>query len=113
MTGDAAAREPSVESYRRLIERLDRALLELYAARARTVTRLWEYKRRHGLPLHDPGQERRVVARSAEWARELGVAPAEAEALIREVMARSAPRPATSAESIDEAIPTAPPLVAH
>jgi len=113
MTGDAAAREASLESYRRLIERLDRALLELYAARVRTVARLWEYKLRHGLPLHDPGQERRVFARTAEWARELGLAPAEAEGLIREVMARSAPRAGAFAGPIDGTAPIAPPLVAH
>lgn len=111
MPGDAPLREPSVESYRRLIERLDRALLELYAARARTVARLWEYKRRHGLPMHDPGQEQRVIDRTAEWARELGLVPVEAEALIREVMARSAPRPPAPADPIDA--PTALPLVAH
>ncbi len=111
MTGDAASSEPSVESYRRLIERVDRALVELYAARSRTVARLWEFKRRHGLALHDPGQERRVVDRAGAWARELGVAPAEAEALIREAMALSTPRPSAAGDSIGES-PTPLPLVA-
>jgi len=91
MNGGTGPAETPVESYRRVIERLDHALVELYAARRLTVARLWEYKRRHGLPMRDLSQEREVVVRARRWGTERGLDPQVAEELIRWVMTHSPP----------------------
>ncbi len=84
-----------VERARARIEGIDRALLELYVCRRRLVADLWEYKRRRGIPLVDPAQERRVVARARAFAVDLGLPPEEAEELTRALLA-SCKRPLPS-----------------
>ncbi len=84
-----------VERARARIEGIDRALLELYACRRKLFAELWEYKRRQGITLVDPAQERRVVARARALAVDLGLPPEEAEELTRALLA-SCKRPLPS-----------------
>jgi chorismate mutase len=49
--------DPVVEQMREQITEADRALIEAVNKRLRLVQQLWQYKERHGLPLHDPARE--------------------------------------------------------
>jgi len=42
---------------REQITELDRAMIEIVNKRLRLVERLWRYKEKHGLALHDPARE--------------------------------------------------------
>jgi chorismate mutase len=76
----------TIATLRHRIEAVDRRLIDLYADRRRLVEALWEYKHGKGLPLEDPRQEARIVARARDWAVARGLPPDEAERFIRGVV---------------------------
>ncbi len=61
------------------IDAFDDALLLCLAGRRRLVTAASRVKQREGLPVRDPGRERRIVARGQSLARRLGLPPALAQ----------------------------------
>jgi chorismate mutase / prephenate dehydratase len=73
-SGDEAL---DLEHIRREIERVDRALVEAIADRARLSLAAAAAKRAAGLPTLDPPREAAVVRRASEHARQLGL-PADA-----------------------------------
>ncbi len=74
---------PSLAALRAEVDAVDRGLVELVARRMRAVDAIGALKREAALPLRDPDREAEMLARRAEWARELGVDPALAESLAR------------------------------
>ncbi|HYK94187.1 MAG TPA: chorismate mutase [Thermoplasmata archaeon] len=68
------------------LERVDLRLVDLLADRLELVQRLWSYKRAHALPLVDPSQEEKVVARAVLAAGRRGMEPRFAERLFRELI---------------------------
>ena len=56
-----------------MIQSVDRRLVRLLARRRDLVVVLMVRKRQHGLHLVDPAQERRVLLRAVQWAKELGI----------------------------------------
>ncbi len=94
-----------VAELREEIARLDRTLVLTLAAREAAVRRLFELKRRVGLPLIDPAQEAVVRARTRHWADELGIPGEGAVEVVRAVLtackeAQTAPH--TSASDPEE-----------
>jgi chorismate mutase len=55
------------------IERMDRALVDLVAARVRVAREAGEVKRGAGLPVLDPAREAAVVRRAGTMARDAGL----------------------------------------
>lgn len=53
----------SLYRLRKEIDRIDRAILAKFNARAHVIRRIAEAKRRTGVPVHDPGRETRILAR--------------------------------------------------
>lgn len=68
-----AARDDGLARRRREIERLDRAIVLLLAARLEAAGRAIAWRSARGREPTDPAQERRVLLRSRRWARDLGV----------------------------------------
>ena len=52
-----------IERLRPRIDAIDNQLLDLLSERAGAVLDVGDYKKRHGLPVHDPGRENSVVSR--------------------------------------------------
>ncbi len=75
-----------VGEYRARLAEIDLDLVGLFVARRRLVRELLELKADRHLPLFDPAQEERVVARARQRAVELGAPPEEAERLMRWVL---------------------------
>ena len=83
------------------LEQVDLALVDLLAARLALVQRLWSHKRSSQLPLVDPSQEEKVVARAVLAARRRGVEPQFTERLFRELIRegkRAAELPSVTAQ---------------
>ena len=70
-------REKTLESVRREIAEVDRALVELIARRCHLAQEAGACKARIRRPLVDPRQEASVVRRGAALAREQGLNPEE------------------------------------
>ena len=51
---------------RRLIDETDREIARLFQRRMAAVEQIADYKRRHGLPISDPGREAELLARTAQ-----------------------------------------------
>ncbi len=79
---DQPAPPEVLASMRASIDAVDHALVELLARRRALVAELFAHKRRHDLPLVDPGREAQLLAERAAFAGERGV-PAD---LITRVM---------------------------
>ena len=60
--------DPDFKELRDEIDRLDREILQLVAARIRVVLRVGDYKRARGLRVYDPERERSLLDRLARAA---------------------------------------------
>lgn len=78
-----------LERLRAEIERLDRSLVDLVAARVALARRVGEVKRAAGLPTLDPSREAVVVRRAVAMAREAGLQEEDFRALFWNVIALS------------------------
>ena len=98
-----AQETPEILELREEIARLDHSLVMMVAARQEAVGRLFTIKEQLGRPLFDPKQETLVVARARRWARDVGAAPDEVEAvferLIQVARGKAAPGHHTVRES--------------
>ncbi len=65
---------------------MDRSIVLMLAARLDAAQRALQLRAGRDRNLTDPKQERRVLARSRKWARNLGVPPALVEALFRSLI---------------------------
>jgi chorismate mutase len=77
---------PSLVSVRRDLERIDRAIVLLVAARLEAAGSAIRLRSRGNGPIADPVQESRVIARARAWAEQLGVSPELAETLFRAIV---------------------------
>ena len=73
---------------RDVLDSIDDQLLDALARRAAQVRHMAERKQREGLPLHDADREAATVARWRERAAALGLDPALAERVARDVIGR-------------------------
>ncbi|EQD74123.1 chorismate mutase [mine drainage metagenome] len=76
----------SLDRIRQQIERVDRSIVMMLAARIATAQRALRLRAGHDRNLTDRKQERRVLARSRMWAQDLGVPPALVEDLFRSLI---------------------------
>lgn len=76
----------SLDRVRQQIERTDRSIVMMLAARLATAQRALRLRVGHDRSVTDRKQERRVLARSRMWAQDLGVPPALVEALFRSLV---------------------------
>ncbi len=83
----ATASERWLEPLREKIREVDHSLMRLLAERRDLVVNIMAVKRRHGLRLIDPAQERRVRARALDWSNELGLSAPTTRRLFRLVVA--------------------------
>lgn len=74
------------------IDALDRELVAMLALRLTYIDRAAEIKARDGLPANIPARVEDVVAKVSEHARDVGLAPALAETLWREMIGFSIAR---------------------
>lgn len=58
--------DPTIAGLRQKIDRMDRQILELLGKRLQLVLEVGDFKRRHGLPAHDPAREARMLTSLAE-----------------------------------------------
>ncbi|MFZ0699987.1 MAG: chorismate mutase [Thermoplasmata archaeon] len=75
-----------LDRLRQEIESVDRSIVLMLAARLDAAQRALQLRAGRDRNLTDPKQERRVLARSRKWARNLGVPPALVEALFRSLI---------------------------
>ncbi len=76
----------SLDRIRQQIERVDRSIVMMLAARLATAQQALRLRAGHDGNLTDQKQERRVLARSRMWAEDLGVPPALVEDLFRSLV---------------------------
>jgi chorismate mutase len=55
-----------IDELRKRIDLLDDVLLRIFNERARIALEIGRVKRKHGLPVFDPGREKRIFARMKE-----------------------------------------------
>lgn len=55
-----------LEESRKKIDEIDKQLVNLFKERMETAADVAEYKRKNGLPIHDPARERQLLAKIAE-----------------------------------------------
>lgn len=77
---------PEVTALRAAVDELDHALLELVAKRRALVGRIFDDKRRLGLPLFDPSREAALIAERRAFAERLGVPAALSEEIFRTIL---------------------------
>ena len=68
---------------REKIAECDRELFGILQRRTDLAQAIGEYKAEHGMEVHNPAQESRVLERYAALAEEFGIDPAKAEAIAR------------------------------
>jgi len=68
------------------LERIDRSIVLLVAARIEAACAAIQVRTEQGEPVTNPTQEARVLARAEEWALELGVSPVVAKAIFRAIV---------------------------
>ncbi|MEO8277523.1 MAG: prephenate dehydrogenase/arogenate dehydrogenase family protein [Thermoanaerobaculia bacterium] len=78
--------EERLDRLRRRIRNLDAALLGLMAERMELAREVGQEKRSAGIPLRDFEVEKRVLARAAESAETLGLAPEVARVVMRQLV---------------------------
>lgn len=76
----------SLESLRRDLEEIDRAIVLLLAARIEAACSAIRLRSEQGEPITNPDQESRVLERAERWAQEVGLSPALAETVFRAVV---------------------------
>jgi O2-independent ubiquinone biosynthesis accessory factor UbiT len=79
----ASGDDPALSAIRRRIDRLDAAMLPLFARRRALVAEAERIKRDAGLPLRDREREHAVLERSRRQAEALGIPTGAAQALSR------------------------------
>lgn len=77
-----------LEELRREIDEIDRQLISLLARRMGLAGEIARIKEERGKPLRDEGREGEVVERARGLARELGLDPEVAEAVMRVIISR-------------------------
>jgi chorismate mutase len=85
VSGDEDAQR-ELDSLRRRISAVDRALVEHVAERLRIAKRIGELKARLALPVMDPAREAEVVRRAAAVAREQGADPELIRAVLWQII---------------------------
>jgi len=73
----------SLESIRRDLAEIDRAIVLLVAARVDTAGQAIRLRTQHETRVSNPAQEERVIARARGWAEEVGVSPPVVETIFR------------------------------
>lgn len=68
-----------IDAIRREIDRLDDELLQIFNARAALALQIGEIKKERGLPVYDPGREKKIFERI----QAANSGPLENEAIIR------------------------------
>ncbi|MEW6744842.1 MAG: chorismate mutase [Planctomycetota bacterium] len=63
-------------AYRRELDELDAALVQILARRFRVIARIGHLKARAGLPIRDPDREKEMLLSLARQGVEEGIAPA-------------------------------------
>lgn len=91
-SSNRAGHGSGVAEGREELQKIDRELVLLLAARLRTVERLWRVKRDLGLPLEAREQERKVRTRARGWAVEEGIDPDLVERVFEIVVAHGKAR---------------------
>ncbi len=76
----------SIEELRNEIDRIDEELLTLLSRRVELARRIGELKRRQGLPIIDLEREERVIAKSMDLAKSLGLDPELMNLAIRAII---------------------------
>ena len=77
---------PELQRFRASIDSIDRALLELLAARFEVTQEVGEYKRDNDLPAVDPAREAAQFEQIERRATELGVNPDLARSVFRVII---------------------------
>ncbi|HYA70354.1 MAG TPA: chorismate mutase [Thermoplasmata archaeon] len=77
---------PPLASVRRDLERIDRAIVILVAARLDAACSAIRLRSQIDGRVADPSQEGRVIARARVWAEQLGVSPVLIEELFRAIV---------------------------
>jgi chorismate mutase len=75
-----------LETYRRKIAAIDRRIVLLLSRRWATVHKTMAFKQSRRLPLFDPSQEKRVLARARSWAKELDLSVGAVDRLFRSII---------------------------
>jgi len=73
----------SLESIRRDLAEIDRAIVLLVAARVDAAGQAIRLRTQHEGRLANPAQEERVIARARGWAEQVGVSPPVVETIFR------------------------------
>ncbi len=81
--------DPTLDKVRERIRQIDRELVERAAERLKLVTQVGEIKRRNNLPTVDYAQERAVLERARNTAKELGLEPSIAEDMVARLIRAS------------------------
>jgi chorismate mutase len=81
-----------VESIRREIDEIDGRIIRLIAQRQQLAARLAHLKYQQGIPIHDPEQESRVLARAFDRAVEAKVNPVPVQQIFHTLMEMSQER---------------------
>lgn len=106
---DMSRKTPRAEplaQLRREIESVDRSIVLLLAARLHVAQRAIELRVGTSRRLTDPAQERRVIERGREWARELGVSENMVTQLFRTLVEEGKARFRTAEKTTDAPIVT-------
>ena len=82
----------SVESIRREIDEIDARIVRLIAQRQHLAGRLAHLKYQQGIPIHDPDQESRVLARALDRAVEAKVNPVPVQQIFHTLVEMSEER---------------------
>jgi chorismate mutase len=82
------SRKKSLEEFRKEIDEIDRQLVSLLVRRMGLAGGIARLKEREGGPLRDEGREEEVVGRARRLAREQGLDPEVAEAVMRVIISR-------------------------
>jgi len=89
-------RPRSLESIREELERIDRGIVLLIAARVEAACAAIQIRRERGDEITHRAQEDRVLARARSWAVEIGVSPDLAESVFRSIVEEGKRRFSTS-----------------
>jgi len=83
---DRTGPDPSLVSLRRDLEKIDRAIVLLVAARVDAACSAIRLRSQKEGRVADPAQEERVIVRAKEWADQLGVSTTLTETIFRAIV---------------------------
>jgi chorismate mutase len=99
---------PSLESVRRDLEQIDRAIVLLVAARLEAACAAIRCRSRRDGRVANPAQEARVLARARAWGREFGLSPELTNTIFRAMVDAGKARFVSGTGASASATPSSP-----